>query len=299
MYFETGESEKEEPDDLDVGFRRPDTVEQIINDFEKTELHGLWESRIATGNPDDLVTVIAPSSRTGVSGTGKTTFGVNLAQEWDISDRGFDAETKATLRSTDINKLYEDSASGSAVIWDEAQGTKEDSGMDARRAMKQEVIGAIRDIVLNRDENIALIIITQDTDWLDTRIMKLIDALLLVQRKGRANHYQYYKQDLEFSNPKEYTPFVEAIEWEPLPEDDGDYQRLQEMKQEAKTSGKGDDNEPADPEEIRRQKKIEIAQNMRDNKEETEMTLQDIADSVGMSKTWVSENTEAKKKAKP
>lgn len=267
-----------------------DRPRQEKSAWEQSQLYELYNKRILSGNPDDLVVVIAPSSKTGVSGVGKTTFGLQLAKRMDQSTGGFNAEEKATLSSQELaHSIYPDMESKSAAIFDEAQGTMQSSGMDSRRGMAQDNIDALRAVVLNRNNNCALIIITQSTRWIDSRMMETIDALLLIQRKGMAKHYQYYRDDLNFQGSSEYTPSIEKLHWQPLPSDDEDYQALEQMKEKAKERGGGEDSEPSNPDEIKRQKKIEIAQNMR----EDGMTIAKIAEVVDMSEGWVTNNTES------
>lgn len=257
--------------------------------YKKTELYQLWKKRVKTGNPDDLVIAIAPSSRSGVSGVGKTTLAVVLAKTFDVSQEGFNAKNKATLNASKLDKIYRETPNGSALIFDEAQGTMQSQGMDARRSMSQETMEAVRTIALNRNKNCTAIIASQSTRWLDQRMMDLVDALLLIQKKGVAKHYQYFREDLNFKNPQEYTPGLEKITWPKLPETDNDYRHLEKLKEEAKKKQR-----ERKKKEIPKEKKIEIAQNLRDMNEsgKIDITTTQIGEVIDMSQSWVVNHTE-------
>jgi len=240
---------------------------QII-DFEDLDLHETWEDRMQSGN--DLIVAIAASSRTEMSGTGKTTLATQLCRRFDDTASGFSAEEKATLSSDAVaNSLYPGVEERSAILFDEAQGTASSDGVDTRRAMADEVLKMSRAAATYRWKQISMVIVSQSTRWIDSRMMDLLDRLILIQEKNhdegwaRGVIFDHYFRDLP-GDKQERTPAVEDIYWYPLPEDDPDYQTLHEMKAaagNANNSGDGGDSE----EKIPQSKQLEIAEYLHDD----------------------------------
>lgn len=234
-----------------------------ILDFEELDLYSTWQDRMKSGN--DLIVAIAASSRTEMSGTGKTTLATQLCRKFDDTDDGFSAEEKATLSSDAVaNELYPNVEERSAVLFDEAQGTASSDGLDNRRAMADEVMKMSRAAATHRWKQISLVIVSQSTRWIDSRMMDILDRLILIQEKNhdqgwaRAVIFDHYFRDLPSNDKAERTPAIEDIYWHPLPDDDPDYQALHEMKAEA---GKTNNNETAEEKEekIPKPKQVEIA----------------------------------------
>lgn len=219
--------------------------------FENSLLHRDWHRAVAEGTPNDFVMCVTASSKTPVSGTGKTTLQTNLAQETDLSSDGFDAEQKASLDAGTIAyEVVPQVESRSTVVFDEAQGAPGTTGLDSRRAMKQEVIDAVSSILANRDKQLTIIIGAQQFSTLDPRIYPIVDAWLLI-RVGPSHpdgpmgtYHEVHVEDYNLSNPKVKTPAIEDFSWSRVDHDDPDYRYLEELKQEAKTrGGNGEDGE--------------------------------------------------------
>lgn len=230
---------------LGAGQEAPGTPvkSQPVQALQSSNLYQEWRDQVIRDD-NDFIVAIAASSQTTISGTGKTTLAIQLAQQFDNSDTGFDAEKKASLDSEHIAEdLYPDLPQQSAIVFDEAQGTLGSEGVDSRKAMANAVIRMARAAATFRYKQHSLVIVAQSTQWLDSRMMDLIDRLVLIQEKkpddeyARAIVFDHYRDDLPSnSSASEYTPAIEDIYWEPSPANHGDafqtaYEELHELKE--------------------------------------------------------------------
>lgn len=226
---------------------RPQKRQETI---KESELYEDWENRVKLGNPNDYIIVISANPRqTGVSGTGKTTFALRLAKTYfDVSEQGFDAETKATLDPSEILSMYNDAGPRSAIIYDEAQGTPSSTGLNAKRTMKDESINAINTIATKRMDRVTLIVVTQNIKTLVTDLYDFVDAWLLIQDDVDyyATHYEVNPDVFDFETRKTKTRGVEHLTWDPFPKSDPDYSYLTQLKDEATDTG-GGESEETDP----------------------------------------------------
>jgi hypothetical protein len=258
-------------------------------EFNDTDLKATWKRRVLKSD-NDFIIGIAASSRTPISGTGKTTLAVRLARHFDASDGGFDAQKKAALSSEAVSEdLIPKLPARSSIIFDEAQGTLSSDGVDSRRAMANAVVDMARSAAQFRKRQHTLLVVSQSSDWIDSRMMDLLDRLIIIQERGRAVVYDHYRDDLPNSGEsREYTPAKEEISWKALPDDDPDYQALDRMKEEAGGQGGAGDGEE-DISLTKAQQKV-LAQSLRDEG----WTLVRIADhpQIDFERSWVSEHTE-------
>lgn len=207
--------------------------------WEETELYNRWARRVRDGKPNDMLIVISASSHTGVSGTGKTTAATSIAEEFDLGE--FDAEERATM---DPSKFAYDilvnAEPGSAMILEEAQGTPASTGLNKLRGMKDESMAAINGILANRDNNYTIIIVVQQLSMLDTSLIPLIDAWLLIQKEPsdpagpEMTHHEVHGQDYQLRSQELKTPALEELAWPAISEDNENYQAIERKKQEAK-----------------------------------------------------------------
>lgn len=219
--------------------------DQFASPWERTVLHERWRRRVRDGKPNDMVIVISPSSKTGVSGTGKTTLGTTLAEELDVSDSGFDAREQATLSVHDLAyQIIPGVEEGSAVLFDEAQGTPGEQGLHSKRSMLQSAIDTINSVLANRDKRLTVIMIFQQLSMAASDILPLIDAWLMIRyepsdpRGPLAKHHLISVDDYDLRSPDIRTPVLEELTWPDLPDDNANYQILEQMKQEAKQRNK-------------------------------------------------------------
>lgn len=262
--------------------------------FGDSDLHRQWERRVANSD-NDFIIAVAASSSSPISGTGKTTLAVRLARHFDATEAGFDGSEKASLDSEAVaEELIPELEPKSAIIFDEAQGTLGSDGVDSRRGMKSEVVRMARSAAQYRKRQHTLIIVAQSTDWIDSRMMDLIDRLVLIKERGRAKVYDHYRDDLPSArSTHEYTPVVEQIYWNALPADDEDYVALDRLKEQAND---GDEEEEQEQDTgLSKQQQIELAQSLRDEG----WTLREVAghELIDYGYSWVGEHTEAKQTA--
>lgn len=226
------------------GWNRPTINERDPLPFEETQLYQDWRRHVYLGKPNDMFIVITPSSRTGVSGSGKTTAETALAKSFDFSEVGFDADEKGTVDIAELAyEILPTVTLGSAVAADESQGLPGTDSLNSRRGMKTSSIDAINAILAARDGRITLIMVVQQLSMLDSSVYPLIDAWLLIRREPDdpggplMTHHKVHTDDYDLKNPKLRTPAVEDLTWPRLPHDDPDYQAMQRKKHEGKQRG--------------------------------------------------------------
>jgi len=263
------------------------SVDSTLTSFENTDLHSTWRERVVQDD-NDFIVGIAASSRTPISGTGKTTLAVKLAEHFDRTDRGFVAREKAGLDAgTVANDLIPELEAQSAIVFDEAQGTLGDDGVDSRRGMASSVINMARSAAQFRKRQHTLLLVTQSTGWIDSRMMELLDRLILIQKKSarlgyaRAIVFDQFKRDLPGGDQATRTPAIEEIRWGPCDPDNRNYAELDRMKEDA-TSEKDSENE-----ELSSEQKAMLAEELYKH---TKLSQREIAnhDKIEMSQSWVS-----------
>ena len=208
-------------------------------DLRHSKLYHDWYQRVACGDPNDYVIAISADPRsTGVSGSGKTTFGGGLAKRWfDYSDDGFDAEIQYTLDAAKLAyDLYEDTGELSVLVGDEMQGTPATTGLNAKRSQKSEALDAINAIAAGRSDRKTVILIVQDLKSLNKDALTFIDAWLLIRDDFDyvATHYGVAPDVFDLGSRETKTPGIEQITWDALPKDDPDYQAMERKKAAAK-----------------------------------------------------------------
>lgn len=241
-----------------------------------------WYESIKIGNPNDYVLAISASGSSSMSGTGKTTAAVTYAKHFDVSENGFDAEEKATLSVGEFADKLPEIPDNSAILYDEAQGIGDETGLDARRSMKTETLEAINNILANRDKNLTVIIAAQHLPSLDKRLPGLLDGWLLIETGAdqpdgpQARYFHSNLEDFDFNSPDVKTPEVDTITWEPLPTGDVDYAALEEKKQAAKTNAAEEDGEG----ELPKQLQAELAHEIKETKDIPWRQVPDESDSL-------------------
>jgi hypothetical protein len=265
--------------------------------WDESALKEEWEKAVKKGHANDFVICITASSKTGVSGTGKTTLTTDLAKRTDLSEDGFDATEKASLDACEI--AYErvpETELRSTIVWDEAQGAPGTVGLDARRAMKQEVIDSISSILANRDKQFTIIITAQAFSMIDPRVYPLIDAWLLIRKGPDApdgpvgTYHKVHVEDYNLGNPTVKTPAIEDFGWNRVPHDDPDYQELERLKQMAKTQNYGESGDEQDGEEATPDISIEQRNKLlKERIKDDDVTESDLAATFGISRQRVNQ----------
>jgi len=244
-------------------------------------LHRLFVERMK--NDRDLKIIItAEDSETGV---GKTTCAGWLALSWNPMFTGdeWQARDYSCIDPNDFFEIQANSEPGSVLIMDDAEE------LDARRSMASENVEFSQRWMLMRVLGQVHILTLPSPAALDSRLEELADVWINIKNRGVATVHNIKVNS--YGSRGVMTPKVHEMEF-PNVSDHPELQELHDIKQERidkKITDKEEDMSTPDAKEIRREQKIELAQKLRDT---TEMTLQEIADSIGMSKGWVSNNTE-------
>lgn len=226
-----------------------------LTDLKASTLYKQWYWRVGSGNPNDYIIAISANPKlTGVTGTGKTTFGLRLAKTYfDAKESEFDAKKQTTLDPHELSSdIFPNTDPGAAIIYDEAQGTPSTTGLNSKRAMKTESIEAINNIATRRKERKTLIIITQNIKSLVTDLYDYIDSWLLINNEVDywATHYEVNPDVFDFQSRDTKTPGVEDLTWEPFPKSDRDYAYLDRLKDEANQSKDESDEDQDLPLEV-------------------------------------------------
>jgi hypothetical protein len=236
--------------DIAGQWTRPNIEDPDPRPWEETEIYTEWKQRVAMGGPNDMVIAITPSSWTGVSGTGKTTAATSLAKSFDQTDEGFDGESKSSLDAAEMAyQILPSVESGSAVIFDEAQGAPGTNSVNSRRGMKSSAIDAMNAILANRDQRLTVIIVGQQLGMLDKNLYPMIDAWLLIRREPDMpdgplmTYYNIFVDDFDLKSPEVETKGIDDLEWPFIPANDPDYAALEQKKQAAKQRQSESDDE--------------------------------------------------------
>lgn len=247
-----------------------------------TPLHRLFVKRMKLGR-DLKIIITAKDSETGV---GKTTLGGWLGLTWNPMFAGekWKAERNATLDPYEYFSMQSDLGIGNVLILDDAEE------LDARRSMQSENVEFSQRWMLMRVRQLVHILTLPSPKALDSRLEELADILIIIKRRGQGMVHDVRVGS--YGSRKVMTAKVHEIEF-PNVSDHPEIQRLDEMKEERiedRLKKFEDDHSTPDPDEVERETKIDIAQKMRDRG----MTTQEIANTIGMSQSWVSKETEAR-----
>lgn len=259
-----------------------------------SKFYGRWFEQVVNPPENDYIVCISASSRTPVSGTGKTTKGLGIAKSLDRSDGGFDAEEQATLNAGEFaNDVVPNAPDKGAILMDESQGTPgEGSGLNRMRAMSQDTMDAINSVLANRDKNLTVVIIVQQFGMLFSDFYPVIDSWFLITAAPGmvggpvAKHHRVYTEDYPDGGGGMKTPCIETTDWPAISHGDDEYQVMERKKQEAKqkqTADAEEDGSLTDPQQKR------LAQALRADG----YTLREIAenDMIEYSYQWVSDHT--------
>lgn len=224
----------------------------------------------------DLKVII--TSRNSTTGTGKTTLAVWLALNWD---NNWTAEEKGTLSVSEYLNAYPELEPGSVLIMDEAEQ------LDARRSMSQDNVDFAEKWMMMRVRNVTSILTLPTASALDKRLKELADIRINVTRRGRARVYKITIDDHNTSDVREWR--WHDLDWPDIA-DHPEMKALDEQKQQkidGELEAAKEEEKSIDPQEVKRQQKIEFAQRARDNGK----TIKEIAADVDMSTSWVHKNT--------
>jgi hypothetical protein len=223
----------------------------------------------------DLKVVI--TQRDSGTGGGKTTLAGWLCLNWD---RNWNAEEQAMLDPDEFISTYPELPPHSCLLLDEAEE------LDARRSMAEANVEFAKSWMMMRTRQIDSVLTLPTASALDKRIKELADVRINVIERGLANCYKVRIDDHNTSQVRER--FMHEITWPDI-SDRNEMQHLEAMKNE-RINGKVEDakeDDSTDPEDVKKETKKQDAQRMRNKG----MKLEDIADVVGYSSSWVGMHT--------
>jgi len=226
----------------------------------------------------DLKIVI--TQRNSGTGGGKTTLAGWLCLNWDD---GWNAEERATLDPQEFIEAYPKLPPHSCLLLDEAEE------LDARRSMAEQNVEFAKQWMMMRTRQIDSILTLPTSSALDKRIKELADIRINVVERGVANVYKIRIDDHNTDQVRER--FLHELEWPDVSEHP-ELQQVEQYKQDRiqqKREQHVEENESVDPDEVERETKVQIAQQMRNNGK----TIREIANDTGMSQGWASNNTHA------
>jgi hypothetical protein len=248
-------------------------------------LHQIFLDRLEQ-NRDLKIVITAADAQTGV---GKSTLAFSLAASWHPIYTGepWTAEDCATYDVGEFLQQYTDQTPGSVLLMEEAEQ------LDSRRSMAGENVDFSHYWMAMRVRQMVSILTLPSTTALDKRLWELSDVWINVKARGQAEVYECQINDF----PAElWRQPQERIYW-PDTSDHPEMQALDQMKEEKIERGLTEveeDSEDVDPDEVRREEKVAIAQSLRSS-EHVELTGEEIGEIIDRSDTWVYNNTEAAK----
>lgn len=238
------------------------------------------------------------------TGVGKTGLAVSLGLLFSRAF-GYEMETDdLTLSGKEYLKRWKDhpdKEQPSVIILDELSGA---GAGDARRSMSNQNVHLGRSWQLMRKKRVVTITTLPHWSDADKKMRRFADYRLWCRKKP-IGYFTPYRVGSTFDSGDVQTHGYRDVHRIRFPNLDKEgeklYRHLSRLKDDLMESEyfdadalteDGEANDPT-PDEARRDQKVEIAQNLRDSG----MTTRDVADAIGMSKTWVIDNTKKPAKA--
>lgn len=261
-------------------------------EFYRALIEGVYGARQGGAR----IIIDAENSATGV---GKTSLAVALSR-YLAQDFGFDlSNDDVTLSAQEYVQRYRDhpgTAQPSVLILDELSGG---GAADARRAMSTSNTTLARGWETMRTKRIVSITTLPHWSYADAKLRSLADYRLVCQQSPIGT-FRAYQIGADFDDGTTETYRLDRGEALTFPDmtEDALHRHLADQKDEllAAESMDADDalmatdgGETQDPKDVRRDEKADTAQRLRDT---TDMTLVEIGEAVGRSKSWVSLNTD-------
>lgn len=232
------------------------------------------------------------------TGAAKTSGAVALAAAISAVGKWEFTPDDAMLSANDYITRYKEHPGNeqvSAIILDDAVGS---GAADARRSMSNKNVTLVRAWNMLRRKRVVTIVTVPDWNDLDSNLQKLADYRLWCQKKPLGT-FKAYEVGTLF-NKKTGSPITRGlgpadstrrIKFPNMDKNGHEvYQALNEKKDAVLDAARFDaDAEPQpDPDEVEQKTKIETAQRLRD----LGLAQMKIAKAVGMSQSWVSNNTQ-------
>lgn len=265
----------------------------VETQFWRDLIHGIVGPRQGGAR----IIIDAEDAETGV---GKTSLAIALAEllssvfGYELEDDDFTLSGAEYLRRW---REHPDRHQPSVIILDELSGA---GAGDARRAMANQNVNLGRSWQLMRKKRIVTITTLPHWSDADKKMRRFADYRLwcLEQPIG---HFRPYDVGAGFSDGNIMTRGYDDVDRIKFPnmdkQNDEFYRYVSSLKDDLLDSTvfdadelqDGEEPEPQDPDEIRREQKIDQAQRMRNQG----LSTVQIAEYIGMSQSWVSQNTDA------
>lgn len=242
-------------------------------DFEESPLHEMFEKRERQGRSLQAIIV----ARDNDTGTGKTTLAVSLCKKWGD---GWTAEN-ATNRPAEYRDFLNNKPEGSVLLADEIGQM-----YDSRRSMSSANVEVSQDWQMIRTKRYKTISTLPGPSFLDKRLKKLADVMIVATRRGHARAYRLKVDDASGDIWRDH---LCNVEWGAL-DDDDDYQAVEQMKRDRlsqRFEGGDDQDDGADeigPDEARREGRNETIRQL----VEDGLTQTQVADALDMDQSAIS-----------
>lgn len=258
-----------------------------MSDSENYPFEKLYRKRVA--NNQDLTVIV--SDHQNRRGTGKTVLSLKLAACLDRTDEGMTTE-KVAINPSELTEAYVELPKGSSLVLDEAE-----AGLNKYEAASA-VNRAIRELVsMGRIREKYLILNLPASSELDRDLKALCDFWFMVQSKGRAvGHHLNWNPYSE--EPR--TPKTESWNWNDIEEGTQLREVYDYLTQEKLAHLRGERDEssqrlPADEvsqmiDEAQEKAATETRNELlRSFYDELELTQNDLAGAVGLSRSRVAD----------
>lgn len=234
---------------------------------------------------NDLDAKILITSHNSKPGLGKTTLAIKFARALDPN--GWNAKEKAFIDPYDYMQAYDEVEGGSVLILDEIEAVA-----DSRRSNASENVDLSQAWATKRYRNIITLATLPTTSMLDKRMIELSDYRINVMRRGAAKAFEVRIPDFPPHRPWQ-EPIEGMIDYSDLPDDDPDYEHLNELKREFTQVNKQYYSEKELEERIEKVKE-EYQMDSRDNcimylNENSDLNQGDIADIMNLSRPRVNQ----------
>jgi len=249
-----------------------ETTYTLGEDFDGSKLQEIFEKRERQGRSLQVIIV----ARDNDTGTGKTTLAVQLCKTWD-SEWSADL---ATNRPNEYREFLKDKPEGSVLLADEIGQM-----YDARRSMSEQNVAVSQDWQMIRTKQYKTLSTLPGPSFLDKRLKKLADIIIVATRRGHARVYRMKVDDESGSLWREH---LHNVEWGPI-DDDPDYQQVEAMKRERlrerfEGRGEDDDGEQELSDEQRRRVRNELITDL----VEGGLSQSEVAEALDLSPSTVS-----------
>jgi len=257
---------------LNLGLFQREATYTLGENFDRSKLQEMFEKRERQGRSLQVIIV----ARDNDTGTGKTTLAVQLCKRWDPE---WSAEF-ATNRPGEYRDFLNNKPEGSVLLADEIGQM-----YDSRRSMSSENVAVSQDWQMIRTKEYKTVSTLPGPSFLDKRLKKLADIIIVATRRGHARVYRLKVDDESGDLWREH---LHNVEWGPL-DDDPDYQEIEEMKRERLRERFEGGDEDDDDDELSDEERRRVRNQLIEEMVENGLTQKEVAQGVGLTPAAVSQ----------